>query len=57
MRLPGWLTATSKESHLAAALGISVVMMSLMLWAILWQADVISYQQDVIRWLWTWNVK
>jgi hypothetical protein len=29
--------------------------MSLMLWVILWQSDVIVYQRDLIRWLWSWR--
>jgi len=43
----------ASESQMAVALCLCAVMMSLMLWAILWQSDVITYQQDVIRWMWT----
>ena len=43
----------ASESQMAVALCLCAVTMSLMLWAILWQSDVITYQQDVIRWMWT----
>lgn len=42
----------ARESHLAVALGFSVVMMAALLWCVMWQADVIGYQRDVIRTLW-----
>ncbi len=53
VRLPEWLSNPARESHLSWALGFSLVMMSLMLWMILWQADLISYQREVIRLLWS----
>lgn len=53
MRLRRWLSLPVTESQLAVALGISTVIMSLMLWAIIWQSDVIASQRDVIRWLWS----
>jgi hypothetical protein len=40
---------------MAIALGLSAVAMSLMLWVIIWQSDVISYQRDIIRWMWSWK--
>lgn len=43
------------ESQLAVALGLCAVTMGLMLWVILWQSDVIAYQRDVIRWMWSWK--
>jgi len=49
------LSLPPNESQMAVALGFSVVAMSLMLWAILWQSDVIVYQRDLIRWLWSWR--
>ncbi len=49
------LTVPATESHLAVALGLCAVTMGLMLWAILWQSDVIAYQRDVIRWMWSWK--
>jgi hypothetical protein len=41
------------ESQLAIALSFSALVMSLMLWAILWQTSVIENQRDIIRLLWT----
>ena len=49
------LAVPATESQMAVALAISVVAMSLMLWAILWQSDVIAYQRDIIRWIWSWK--
>ncbi len=49
------LAVPANESQMAVALGLSAVAMGLMLWAILWQSDVISYQRDVIRWMWSWK--
>ena len=46
------LSIPASESQMAVALCLCAVMMSLMLWVILWQSDVIVYQQDVIRWMW-----
>ena len=53
MRLLRRLAVPATESQMAVALAISVVTMSLMLWAILWQSDVIAYQRDIIRWMWS----
>lgn len=41
------------ESQMALVLGLSAVLMSLLLWMIIWQSDVITYQRDLIRWMWT----
>jgi len=57
MKLLDWASVPAKESHLAVVLGFSVLMMSALLWMVVWQADVISYQQDVIRWLWSSAVR
>jgi len=40
------------ESHLGMALAVAAVALSLMLWAIIWQASIIAYQRDFIRVLW-----
>jgi len=53
MKMPRWLTVPAGESQLSLALCVSLLMMGLMLWALLWQADVIDYQRNIIRWLWT----
>ncbi len=49
------LTVPATESQMAVALGLSAVTMGLMLWAIIWQSDIITYQRDVIRWMWSWK--
>jgi hypothetical protein len=55
MQLLRRLTVPASESQMAVALGISAVTMGLMLWAIIWQSDVITYQREVIRWMWSWK--
>ena len=55
MRLSRRLLVPATESQIALALAISAVMMSLMLWVILWQSDVIAYQREIIRWMWSWK--
>jgi hypothetical protein len=55
MRFLRRLTVPASESEMAIALGISAVTMGLMLWAIIWQSDVITYQREVIRWMWSWK--
>jgi hypothetical protein len=43
------------ESQMALALGLSLVMMSLMLWGLLWQSEIISYQRTVIKFLFNYH--
>ena len=50
------LSVPASESHLGMALSLAAVTMGLMLWAILWQSNVIVYQRDVIRRLWTTRI-
>jgi hypothetical protein len=45
------LKIPATESQLSVALALSVLVMSLLLWGIVWQSDIISKQRDVIRWL------
>ena len=47
------LAIPASESQLSVALALSVLVMSLLLWGIVWQADIITKQRDVIRWLWS----
>ena len=47
------LNVPASESHLGMALAVAAVTMGLMLWAIIWQSNLIVYQRDLIRWLWT----
>jgi hypothetical protein len=46
------LTVPASESQMAIALAMSVVMMSLLLYGIIWQSNVINYQRDLIRVIW-----
>ncbi len=55
MRLIRRFTLPASESQLAVALGLCAVTMALMLWVIVWQSSVIAYQQEVIRWMWSWK--
>jgi hypothetical protein len=43
------LKEPASDSHLGMALIVSAIAMALMLWAILWQANIIAYQRDLIR--------
>ena len=47
------LSVPATESHLALGLGVAAVAMALMLWAIVWQSNVIAYQRDLIQWMWS----
>ena len=47
------LKVPASESHLGIALSLAAITMSLMLWAILWQSTVITYQRDIIQWMWS----
>jgi hypothetical protein len=40
------------DSHLRMALALALLALSLMLWAIVWQANIIVYQRDLIRVMW-----
>ena len=52
MKLLRRLTVPASESQLAVVLSVSMVVMALLLYAVLWQSSVISYQRDLIYWLW-----
>jgi hypothetical protein len=47
------LKVPASESQLSLALALSVVVMSGLLWAILWQSNIISQQREAIRYLWS----
>jgi hypothetical protein len=53
VRLIRRLSVPASESQMAIALALSIVTMSLMLCAILWQSNVIQFQRDLIRVIWT----
>jgi hypothetical protein len=46
------LNEPASNSHLGMALALAAVALNLMLWAIIWQANIIAYQRDLIRVLW-----
>jgi hypothetical protein len=46
------LNEPATESHMGIALALAAVTLAFMLWAIIWQADVIVYQRDLIKDLW-----
>ena len=50
------LSVPAAESHLGMALALAATTMALMLWAILWQSNVILYQRDIIRWMWNFRM-
>lgn len=52
MQLLRHLVVPVSESKLSLVLASSLVVMALLLWAVLWQSDVIVYQRDLIRLLW-----
>jgi hypothetical protein len=46
------LKVPASESQLALTLAVSLVFMAAMLFCLLWQANIIAFQQEVIRSLW-----
>jgi len=49
------LQVPASESQLAITLAVSLVMIAAMLVGLLWQANVIAFQQELIRSLWSWK--
>ena len=43
------LNEPASDSQLGMALVVAAVFMGLMLWAIIWQGNIIAYQRDLIR--------
>jgi len=43
----------ASESQLSLALALSVLVMSGLLWAVLWQSNIIQSQRESIRYLWS----
>ena len=52
MKLLHRLKMPASESQLALTLAISLVFMAAMLVGLLWQANIIVYQKELIRSLW-----
>jgi len=50
-RLYRFLTAPAGESHVNILLALTVFLLSAMSVALVWQAQIISQQRDIIRWL------
>jgi len=55
MRLLRRLSVPASEGHITLVLAASLVLMGGMLLALLWQSNVIIYQRDLIRLLWSWK--
>ena len=55
MRYLRRLAVPASETQLGLALAVSLVIMAAMLCALLWQSSVITYQRDLIRWMWNWK--
>ena len=53
IRLLRHLSVPASESQTAVVLAVSMVMMALLIYALLWQSNIISYQREVIQWLWS----
>jgi hypothetical protein len=49
------LSIPATESQMAVALGLSLVMMSLLLWGLLWQSEIIVYQRTIIKFLFNYH--
>jgi hypothetical protein len=39
----------ASDTHLGMALTLAALALALMLWAVVWQADIIEYQRQLIR--------
>jgi hypothetical protein len=47
------LSVPASESQLGIGLSLAAVAMALMLWAIVWQSNIIGYQRNLIDLLWS----
>ena len=52
MKLLHRLKMPASESQLALTLAVSLVFMAAMLVGLLWQANIIAFQKEIIRSLW-----
>jgi hypothetical protein len=48
-------TIPASENTVGILCAVETVAMALLLWAIIYQSDVIAYQRDLIRALWSWK--
>ena len=56
IRLIRHLSVPATESQLGLGLAVAAVAMALMLWAIVWQSNVIAYQRALIQLMWSARV-
>lgn len=49
------LMLPASETHVTMALVLSLVIMGLLLCGLVWQSNLIVYQRDLIRWMWSWK--
>lgn len=54
MKIPTWLTVPANRTMTELALALAVLQLAGALWAILWQAEVIAYQRELLRLLAPW---
>jgi hypothetical protein len=52
-QLKSRLKVDASETQMGLALGVAAVGMGLMLWAIIWQSNIIAYQRDLLKWMWS----
>ena len=55
MRFLKRFASPASETQLSIALAASMVVMALLLLAIIWESNVITYQRDLIRAIWSWR--
>jgi hypothetical protein len=55
MRFLRRFTAPVSEAQLAFVLAALMLVTSLLLWGIIWQSSIITYQRDLIREIWSWK--
>jgi hypothetical protein len=52
-RIRRLMSVPASESHLGLGMSVAAVTMALMLWAIIWQSNIITYQKHLILLLWS----
>ena len=54
MTFPAWMKIPASRTATELALALAVVQLAGLLWAVIWLAGVIAYQQEIIRYLAPW---
>lgn len=49
MKIPAWLSIPENETLERMTLAVCVFQLACALWAIVWQANLIAYQRELIR--------